>query len=153
MWHAVLGLVVAWVLAGITVYFFSPVNGIRLPRLVWIMDGLLALALITGVRLLARTIFERPAAGGGLVARGKEVLIVGAGSAGQLTADEMRRNPALGYTPIGYVDDAPRHRGRRVRGIRVLGTTDDLRHVLRNNRPDEVLIAIPRASGEVRQRI
>ena len=116
------------------------------------MDGLLALALITGARLLARTIFERPA-GGGLVARGKEVLVVGAGSAGQLTADEMRRNPELGYTPIGYVDDDPRHRGRRVRGIRVLGTTDDLRRVLRDNRPDEVLIAIPRASGEVRQRI
>src|SRR5207244_8782241 len=55
MWHAVLGLVVAWVLAGITIYFFSPVSGIRLPRLVWIMDGLLALALVTGVRLLART--------------------------------------------------------------------------------------------------
>ena len=53
-------------------------------------------------------------------------VIVGAGSAGQLTADEMRRNPELGYTPIGYVDDDPRHRGRRVRGIRVLGTTDDL---------------------------
>ncbi|HEX6700293.1 MAG TPA: nucleoside-diphosphate sugar epimerase/dehydratase [Gaiellaceae bacterium] len=152
MWHAVLGLVVAWVLAGITVYFFSPVSGIRLPRLVWIMDGLLALALVTGVRLLARTIFERPSAGG-LVARGKEVLIVGAGSAGQLTVDEMRRNPELGYTPIGYVDDDPRHRGRRVRGIRVLGTIADLRHVLRDNRPDEVLIAIPKASGEVRQRI
>jgi FlaA1/EpsC-like NDP-sugar epimerase len=152
MWHAVLGLVVAWVLAGLTVYFFSPVNGIRLPRLVWIMDGFLALALVTGVRLLARTIFERPAAGG-IVARGKEVLIVGAGSAGQLTADEMRRNPELGYTPIGYVDDDPRHRGRRVRGIRVLGTIADLRNVLRANRPDEVLIAIPRASGEVRQRV
>src|SRR5438270_1147015 len=65
----------------------------------------------------------------------------------------MRRNPELGYTPIGYVDDDPRHRGRRVRGIRVLGTTADLRRVLRDNRPDEVLIAIPRASGEVRQRI
>jgi FlaA1/EpsC-like NDP-sugar epimerase len=152
MWHAVLGLLVAWLLAGITVYFFSPVNGIRLPRLVWIMDGLIALALVTGARLLARTVFERPAAGG-LVARGREVLVVGAGSAGQLTADEMRRNPELGYTPIGYVDDDPRHRGRRVRGIRVLGTIADLRHVLRVNRPDEVLIAIPRASGEVRQKI
>ena len=152
MWHAVLGLLVAWVVTGITIYFFSPVSGIRLPRLVWIMDGLLALALVTGVRLLARTIFERPAASG-LVARGKEVLVVGAGSAGQLTVDELRRNPALGYTPIGYVDDDPRHRGRRVRGIRVLGPIADLRHVLRTNRPDEVLIAIPRASGEVRQRV
>jgi FlaA1/EpsC-like NDP-sugar epimerase len=40
-----------------------------------------------------------------------------------------------------------------VHGVRVLGTTSDLRHILRDNRPDEVLIAIPSASGGERQKI
>ena len=35
----------------------------------------------------------------------------------------------------------------------MLGTTDELRHILRDSRPDELLIAIPSASGEVRQQI
>src|SRR4029079_9937831 len=38
-------------------------------------------------------------------------------------------------------------------GIRVLGTTDELAHILRDNRPDEVLIAMPSAPGELRRKI
>jgi FlaA1/EpsC-like NDP-sugar epimerase len=65
----------------------------------------------------------------------------------------MQRNRQLAYTPIGFVDDDPRKRGTRIVGVRVLGTTDELVHVLRDNKPDEVLIAIPSAPGSVRQRI
>ena len=110
------------------------------------------LALVAGVAA-ARADADRAAAGGGLVARGKEVLVVGAGDAGQLVIREMQRNPQLGYTPIGFVDDDPRKKNLRIHGVRVLGTTDELPHILRDNRPDEVLIAIPSASGEARQRI
>ena len=95
---------------------------------------------------------ERPGRGG-LVARGKEVLIVGAGDAGQLIVKEMLKQPALGYTPIGLVDDDMRKRGIRLHGVRVFGTTLDLSHILRDQKPDEVIIAIPSAAGETRQRI
>jgi FlaA1/EpsC-like NDP-sugar epimerase len=65
----------------------------------------------------------------------------------------MLRNPALGYTPIGLVDDDPRKRNLRLHGVRVLGTTADLAQVIRDRKPDELLIAIPSASGELRARI
>jgi FlaA1/EpsC-like NDP-sugar epimerase len=152
MWRVVLGVALASVIAGLTLYFVSPVQGIRLPRSVFVLDFLLTLALVTGARLAARTIFERPSMGG-LVARGKEVVIVGAGDAGQLVIRELQRNRALGYTPIGIVDDDARKRNLRVHGVRVLGTTAELAHVLRDNRPDELLIAIPSADGEVRRRV
>jgi FlaA1/EpsC-like NDP-sugar epimerase len=151
MWSAARGVTIAALLSSLTVYFFSPVAQVRLPRSVAIMDWLLLLGLITGTRLLARTVIERP--GSGLVARGKEVLVVGAGDAGQLVIRELQRNRQLGYTPIGLIDDDKRKKNLRVHGVRVLGTTDELAHILRDNRPDEVLIAIPSASGEVRQRI
>ena len=61
---------------------------------------------MAGSRLLARTLIERPLPGQ-VVARGKEAIIVGAGDAAQLVIKEMLRNPALGYTPIGIVDDDP----------------------------------------------
>jgi FlaA1/EpsC-like NDP-sugar epimerase len=152
MWRVVLGVALASAVAGLTVYFASPVQGIRLPRSIFVLDFLIALALVAGARLAARTIFERPSLGG-LVARGKEVVIVGAGDAGQLTIRELQRNRALGYTPIGIVDDDTRKRNLRVHGVRVLGTTAELAHVLRDNRPDELLIAIPSADGEVRRRV
>jgi FlaA1/EpsC-like NDP-sugar epimerase len=152
MWRVVLGVGLASIVAGLTLYFASPVQGIRLPRSVFVLDFLLTLALVAGARLAARTIFERPSVGG-LMARGKEVVIVGAGDAGQLVIRELQRNRALGYTPIGIVDDDTRKRNLRVHGIRVLGTTDELAHILRDNRPDELLIAIPSADGEVRRRV
>jgi FlaA1/EpsC-like NDP-sugar epimerase len=66
---------------------------------------------------------------------------------------EMQRNRQLAYTPIGLVDDDVRKRNLRIHGVRVLGTTDDLAGLVRENRPDEVLIAVPSASGELRRKV
>jgi FlaA1/EpsC-like NDP-sugar epimerase len=152
MWRIVRGVTIACLVADLTIYFASPVHGIRLPRSVAVLDWLLTLALITGARLLVRSIMERPSPRG-FVSRGKEVLVVGAGDAAQLIVKEMLKSPALGYTPIGLVDDDPRKKNLRLHGVRVLGTTDDLPRLLRESKPDEVVIAIPSAAGEVRQRI
>ncbi|HXF97805.1 MAG TPA: nucleoside-diphosphate sugar epimerase/dehydratase, partial [Gaiellaceae bacterium] len=151
MWGAVRGVVIA-VVATYVVFSILDFHPARVPRGIWILDALLLLAFVTGSRLLARTLIERPARGT-LVARGKEVIIVGAGDAAQLIVREMLRTPSLGYTPIGLVDDDPRKKNLRLHGVRVLGTTAELPQLLRERRPDEVLIAIPSASGETRERI
>jgi FlaA1/EpsC-like NDP-sugar epimerase len=152
MWGAARGVFVACLVADSAVYFVAPVNHLRLPRLIAIMDLLLTLALIAGSRMVARSIMERPRPGP-WIARGKEVVLVGAGDAARLILRELLRTPALGYTPIGLIDDDPKKRNMRLEGIRVLGTIDDLPHLLRNNKPDELLIAIPSASGDVRRRV
>jgi FlaA1/EpsC-like NDP-sugar epimerase len=152
MWGAARGVTVASLVADVTVYFASPVADVRLPRSIAVMDWLLLLAFIAGSRLFARSVFERPTPGR-LVARGKEVLVIGAGEAARDTIREMHRNPQLGYTPIGLVDDDPRKKNIRIHGVRVLGTTADLPHLLRDNKPDEILIAVPSASGEFRRAV
>ena len=152
MWGAFRGVTVGCALTYLVLYAFPPAHTSRLPHRIPALDYLLLLAFVAGTRLLARSLIERPQ-GGSLVARGKEVLIVGAGDAGQLLIREMQRNRQLLYTPIGLVDDDPRKKDLRVHGVRVLGTTAELRHVLRDNRPDEVLIAIPSAAGRSRQQI
>jgi FlaA1/EpsC-like NDP-sugar epimerase len=152
MWGAARGVTAACVVADLVVLLAHPVRGFPLPRSIAVLDWLLLLAFVAGTRLIARTAIERPGAAS-LVARGKEVIIVGAGDAAQLVIREMQRAPGLGYTPIGLVDDDPRKKNLRVHGVRVLGTTHELASILRENRPDEVLIAIPSASGEDRQRV
>jgi FlaA1/EpsC-like NDP-sugar epimerase len=151
MWGAARGVTVACLAADLVLYAFPPEHTSHLPRRIIALDFLLLLAFVAGTRLLARTLIERPPSG--LVARGREVLVVGAGDAGQLIVRELQRNRRLGTTPIGFVDDDPRKRNDRIQGIRVLGTTDELTQILRNNRPDEVLIAMPSASGELRRKI
>ena len=151
MWAALRGVVLA-LIAVFLVFTLFDIHLVAVPRGVWFIDLLLCMAFVAGSRLLARTIIERPLPGR-IVSRGKEAVIVGAGDAGQLVVKEMQRSPALGYTPIGLLDDDPRKRNLRLHGVRVLGTTADLEHVIRDRRPDEVLIAIPTASGDVRARI
>ncbi len=152
MWVLVRAVVVASLAADLTVYEAAPVATIRLPRSVAIMDLLLLLALVAGSRLAARSFSERPAVGD-LMARGREVIVVGAGDAAQLVVRTMLSTPSTGYTPIGLVDDDPRKRNLRLHGVRVHGTLDELPRVLRDNTPDEVWIAMPSASGDLRRRI
>ncbi|HUP32273.1 MAG TPA: polysaccharide biosynthesis protein, partial [Gaiellaceae bacterium] len=151
MWGAARGVLAASLVLFLVFQFFD-VHAAEVPRTVWVIDGLLTLALVAGSRMLVRTLIERPQTRS-IVARGREVIVVGAGDAAQLMLREMLRTPALGYTPIGLIDDDPRKRNLRLHGIRVLGTTDELPHLLRDRRPDELLIAIPSASGEQRARI
>ena len=151
MWSAVRGVLAASGAAFLVFELFE-IHKAAVPRGIWIIDLLLCMAFVAGTRLLARTLIERPTPGR-IVARGKEVIVVGAGDAAQLILKEMQRNPAYAYTPIGLIDDDPRKKNLRLHGIRVLGTTDELRHLLRDRRPDEVLIAVPSATGEYRQRV
>ena len=148
MWAAARGVVLATI-AVFLVFTLFDIHRAAVPRGIWFIFLLLCLAFVTGSRLLTRTLLERPLPGR-LVARGKEVIVVGAGDAAQLVVREMQRNPALGYTPIGLVDDDPRKRNLRLHGVRVLGTSAELARLLRDRRPDEVLIAAPSATGVFR---
>ena len=65
-------------------FIWSPTDN-DLPRSVAVMDLLLTVALIGGVRLAVRSVIERPPRGA-VLPKGEEVLIVGAGEAGQLVA-------------------------------------------------------------------
>ncbi len=131
---------------------YRPNHVVPVPRGVFAFDLLFTLTFIGGVRFAVRSVVERPSRGQ-LVPRGREVLICGAGDAGNSILREMKRNHAIGYSPVGLIDDDPRKRGMRVLGTRVLGTRQDLPRLLRDVPIDEVIIAMPSAPGRVRQEI
>jgi FlaA1/EpsC-like NDP-sugar epimerase len=123
----------------------------NLPRSVAVMDFILTLLFIAGARLAVRLIVERPNYGHRLPRH--EVLVVGAGSGGQMVVRELQLNPNLGSTAIGFVDDDARKRGMRMLGLKVLGSTREVEAILDETEPDEVVIAIPSAPGTVRARV
>jgi FlaA1/EpsC-like NDP-sugar epimerase len=122
-----------------------------LPRSVEITDFVLTMMLIAGARLAVRLIVERPTRGARVPKR--EVLVIGAGSGGQMVVRELQLNPNLGSTAIGFLDDDPRKRGMRMLGLKVLGTTDEIAAILDETEPAEVVIAIPSAPGTLRGQV
>ncbi|GAC1325566.1 MAG: nucleoside-diphosphate sugar epimerase/dehydratase [Thermoleophilaceae bacterium] len=146
--------VLAATFALVVVFFLIPPRVvIHPPRSVIALDFLLTLGLIGGSRFLVRAMVDLPARGALARKGAREVLIVGAGNGGQLVAAELRRNPELNGIPIGFIDDDSRKQGIRIAGLKVEGTTDELPRVLDDAEPDEVIIAIPSAPGELRQRV
>ncbi|HEY5193546.1 MAG TPA: nucleoside-diphosphate sugar epimerase/dehydratase [Solirubrobacteraceae bacterium] len=135
------------------------VNGttaVELPDGVIALFFLLSLLLLIGVRVVARSLYERRPLGafraGGRSER--NVLIVGAGDGGRLVLREILRNRELGLQPVGFVDDDARKHGLRIDGVRVRGDTEgDLPRILDESEPDEVIIAIPSAPGSTRARV
>ena len=124
----------------------------NLPRSIAIFDFILTTGLMAGARIVARLWIERPARSA-RERKARKSLIVGAGSGGQMVVRELQLNPALGVRAIGFVDDDPRKRGMSLLGLRVLGTTGQIADLLERHKPDEVVIAIPSAPGELRAKV
>ena len=134
----------------------SGTTAVELPDGVIVLFFLLSLLLLIGVRVVARSLYERRPLGafraGGRSER--NVLIVGAGDGGRLVLREILRNRELGLQPVGFVDDDARKHGLRIDGVRVRGDTEhDLPRILDESEPDEVIIAIPSAPGSTRARV
>jgi FlaA1/EpsC-like NDP-sugar epimerase len=79
----------------------------------------------------------------------KRVLLAGAGTAGRMAVEAVRKQPEAELLPVGFLDDDPGLRGREVAGLPVLGPLSELVDTVRTHEIDEVLIAIPTAQGRL----
>jgi Undecaprenyl-phosphate glucose phosphotransferase len=119
-----------------------PVIGIT--NKVVVLAWILAMVLTSLARLIYRS-------GLGLARRrgmdGKRVLIVGAEPAGLLVRRQLQRAPWLGYSAVGFLSDHVKV-GELVEGLPVLGRRRYLPEIVRQERIDEVFIALAGASYE-----
>jgi len=121
------------------------------PRSVLVIDWLLSVFMVGGIRFALRLLAENNHQNNNmqLTAHTKRVVIVGAGDAGALVVRELQKNPQLNLSPIGFLDDNPDKHGKQIYGVPVVGSLTDLEHILRTRHIDEVIIAIPSAPGRV----
>ena len=126
------------------------VFGREFRRPVLLLDWLLCLALVGGVRLAVRAMRESARNG---KPRGKRALVVGAGDAAEMLVREIDRNLELPYNVVGFVDDDPAKQRRRIHGKKVLGAIHRLAELCSVNEVHELLIAIPSATGQEMRRI
>ncbi|TWT77789.1 UDP-N-acetyl-alpha-D-glucosamine C6 dehydratase [Posidoniimonas polymericola] len=78
-------------------------------------------------------------------------LIVGADDHGEVLLRALRAGGASAARVVGFVDDDPTHRGRRISGTPVLGGTDQLLELVERHAVEEVLIAGSLPGKQVRQ--
>lgn len=152
-WRYAGGLDYLRVAQGVTVGSLAAVVGLFLwtrlagfSRAALLLDWMLSLMLIAGSRLSLSLTREYLAS---QAENGRRALIFGAGRGGMLLLRELRQNALLGYHPVGFVDDDPAKRGTIIQGLAVLGSREDLPHLVRRHRIDEVLLAIPSSSSEL----
>ena len=118
------------------------------PRSIFIIDWLLLIIALSGVRFVIR--MTRPLRGRRRPGDGhrKKVLIVGAGDAGEMILRELTYRYGRSYEVVGLIDDAPRKLGRHIHGVTVLGARSDIPDIVRNKEVEEIVIAIPSLGPE-----
>src|SRR5216683_2060534 len=124
----------------ITRYLFGVV---AFPRSVYFLEAVLTACFLAGARLGSRVLVESVRRDS---SRSKRVIVVGAGFAAQMVIRELAR-PNSGYAAVGCVDDDRSKIGVHIQGVPVLGSIEELEILVEDNPADEILIAIPSASG------
>ncbi len=74
------------------------------------------------------------------------VLVVGAGELGKRLVDSLQAHREYGFAIVGYLDDDPGKQKRKIQGVPVLGTTQDLENTAAKYQVDQVMIALPMAA-------
>jgi FlaA1/EpsC-like NDP-sugar epimerase len=147
-------LVSSAVLSFLVLVLFLPLHWFdRFPRSVLIIDWLLSLLFVGGARFSVRFLRELGTRRANdrherATGRPRRVLIMGAGDTAALILHEMQANPGLGFVPVGLLDDHRAKIGMTIYGVPVGGSREDIPRLARDQQIDEVLIAMPSASGQ-----
>ncbi len=139
--------IIASSIFGMVVFYLTVRWGIGLvayPQSVYVLDTVLVIVLLGGARLCRRYVHERARSN-----RETRVVIYGAGQAGERLVRALKQRSANKYEPVGFIDDDPTKKGKRIHGVQVLGSRRHVAHIMAAVAPQVVLLAIPAAKPKV----
>ena len=134
----------------ITLILFMGLRLEGVPRSILVLYPILLIFLLGGPRLTYR-MWKDHSLNFKSVQERKQVLVVGAGAAGDMLVRDMLREGNL--QPVIVVDDDVRLQGSEIHGVRVGGTCNDIPEICRQRDIGLIIIAIPSASNQQMQRI
>lgn len=132
-------------------FFYSKVAGLAFPRSYPFLRALLLITLISCLRFsgrLSKNFFSYSKGGGK-----KRTLLFGAGRSADIVLREMKNNPHSQNQIVCIIDDDRRKLGRRLDGVKIVGTRDNILSVVEKYRIEEIIIAIPSATAQQRREI
>jgi len=117
---------------------------VAVPRSVFPLHALFLVGLLIGGRIVYRLFRD----GQIRSTKGRRVLIVGAGAAGNMLLRDLQRNSEADYHVVGFIDDDHSKKGREIQGVRILDRVSAIPTLSRLLRIELILIAIPSATAE-----
>jgi len=124
-----------------------------LPRSLFIIDAFIATALLMGMRLARRSLFERqmqPKKGHVTLGR---LIIYGAGQNGRLLAQRLMSDPRRDRDLLGFIDDDKNKRDKFIQGLPVLGRHDELEDIIVRSGCTELVVAITNPPADLMREI
>ena len=79
----------------------------------------------------------------------KNVLIIGAGTAGNEIVKTLKTARKKDYVPVGFIDRDKSLAGKRIQGLKVFGDLTHIKNAVKKCRVHEIFIAIPEATNKL----
>ena len=140
-------IIITNVAASILVFGLNRFLVTGIPRSIFSIIFILDTLFIGGSRMLFRTISGAKNSSSGPIRR---TMIIGAGEAGNMVVEELRRHQSLGLYPVLFVDDDPTKQHKTVNGVPVLGNRYDIPHLVEQYDIKQIIYALPSAKNEER---
>jgi FlaA1/EpsC-like NDP-sugar epimerase len=115
------------------------------PRSIYVLNFAIFIFLNGGTRILIRIFRESFVP---QVESVRNILIVGAGSAGNDIAKTIKSAKRKEYQLQGFIDKNTSLAGRRISGVKVLGDLTSIKQFIKKFRVHEIFIAIPEATNK-----
>lgn len=89
----------------------------------------------------------------GQTKRGKNAILFGAGDAGELAIREIYNNPSINLNPIGFIDDDPLKKERKIHGLRVVGNGSELEKIIKKYNIETMILTTKKIDADYMERI
>lgn len=134
-------------------FFLNRLDGV--PRSMFLIQFLLLVMGLGGGRFVYRFFKDRRAKHDLVSGHQdvKNVLIVGAGRAGEKLVRDIFATPALRLNVVGFLDDDRTKRNALIHNVKVFGSLELIPSIAKKFNVDKIFIAIPSANGDDVKRI
>ncbi|EJT6154061.1 polysaccharide biosynthesis protein [Clostridium perfringens] len=153
------GLIACLIATGIILITSTIISSIYyIDHITVLLAGLFIMIFTIGIRVSFR-IYRRMISHGRVLLNSsnisnlEKILIIGAGSCGQLIIEEVRKQNPIKQKVIGVIDDNPSKIGTYLRGIKILGNRNKIIAISEEKNVDLILIAMPSVDGKTKKEI
>lgn len=120
----------------------------HMPISYYIFGTVMQIVLITAVRFAYRYITLERKRREQSTRAVHNVMVIGAGAAGQVILKELKNSAELQTIPYCVIDDNPNKWGRFMEGVPIVGGRDSILEAVEKYKIDQILFAIPTASAQ-----
>nr|WP_307999858.1 nucleoside-diphosphate sugar epimerase/dehydratase [uncultured Merdimonas sp.] len=126
---------------------------LQMPRSYYFVGYILSFMLTTGLRFSFRFLRFYVGKREGDAQAPERIMVIGAGSAGQVIIKELINNPAMHTKVCCVIDDNPNKWGRMLEGVPIVGDRNDILHAVEKYKINRIIYAIPATTGKNRKDI